>query len=325
MSFKFQNFHFSKLNTSRLQSLSLQPTAENKHQEKQILPAKLTPKKQYISTSKTSFITDSTENILNLKSNLQKFKQLTSSSVTNIENDDDDYDYDIPANKPVERRIPLETNQNSNARKSVSPTIDSGISTSSLMSINADKMVEINSNRSSMSTKSIDKPSDDSTSSTSSGDENSHSVSHETEFNFRIDQFNEACAKLSSQIDLKISKETLFSLKDLIYEFLINCMKRIKEENACFHPNLNVFNEFKTYYRHLKEFYLYIETTLKTITNVYQWNEEIIKNNKEQNEFNELIDKIEYFKVLIKELDEFVEQSNLLSYHSEISVSFIYN
>lgn len=95
----------------------------------------------------------------------------------------------------------------------------------------------------------------------------------------------------------------------------------MKEEHACFHPNLNIFNRFKTYYRQIKEFYLYFESTLSTITNVYQWQCDILKKSDDANELDELLGKLDYFNQLVKELDQLVAQADLFSYHSEISIT----
>lgn len=328
--------------TSRMQSLSLQPTSQPKDTQKPkiVLPAKLNPK---LTASKTSFLTESTENILNLKSNLTRFKQnldQVDSVKSPHDEDDDDYDYDVPENRPVEE-FPNKDNEKNlsietNTRKSSSPTIDSGVSTSSLASFanesRDNKMLPSpsKSEESSRFSSSASSKPDDSSASTSSNDsltniDNSQSVNIQVEFNNKIEQFTELCHKIGeSRVNVKSAKEGLFGMKELIYEFLVNVLKRIKEEHACFHPNLNVFNQFKTHYRQIKEFYLYFEATLNTITKVYQWSKDILVGDNVTNEFQELLGKISYFKQLVNELDQLVEQTDLFSYHSEISVSFVY-
>ena len=288
---------------------------------KLVLPAKL--KSAAISASKTSFLTESTENILNMRTNLCKFKATAIANDAD-EADGDDYDYDIPANKPLEETANEKestTISSETCRKSMSPTIDSGISTSSLASYGTQ-----NSKENILQSKLAD----DSTSSTSS-DSFSSGSSNTKDFNFQVDysnqmeQFRGICSQLrkgaaTSNAELIAIKTLLFSLKGLVYEFLVSSLKRIKEEHACFHPNLNVFNKFKTYYRQIKEFYLYFESTLIQITNVYQWCYETLAKNT-VNELNELLGKLSYFSELTIGLDQLIEDAEVFSYHSEISLT----
>ncbi len=94
----------------------------------------------------------------------------------------------------------------------------------------------------------------------------------------------------------------------------MHSLKRVKEEHACFHPSLDVFNRFKALYRQAKEFYLYLEASLNSISRVLQCSEA-------SGEFHEVLAKTGYFGQLLADLQTLVQQSSLFSYHSQISVS----
>jgi len=94
----------------------------------------------------------------------------------------------------------------------------------------------------------------------------------------------------------------------------VHSLKRVKEEHACFHPSLDVFNRFKALYRQAKEFYLYLEASLNSISRVLQCGEA-------SGEFHEVLAKIGYFGQLLADLQTLVQQRSLFSYHSQISVS----
>ena len=356
-----------KTSPSRPQTVSLQPPSQSK--QKLVLPAKNAPannklglvnnRNQNISASKSSFLTESTENILNLKSNLKKFQRNNSDSLqkslTSLnligdegepqqhvieENDDDDYDYDIPENnKPLvadenPQLSPAKSNQNE-ARKSISPTIDSGISTSSLQSLNT---LNKTANQTSQ---------DDSLSTTSSSDSFNSQTSkskNQTEYIYRIEQIANCCTRLlrydgierglhakhERKENLVIIRENLFELKDFVYQLLVNSLKNIKEEHACFHPNLNVFNRFKGFYRQIKEFYLYFDATMNTLTKVYSWNSELILHNgdeskgrRQTNEFDELMSKIGYLNETVNSMNALIEEASLFDYNCQVSVRFL--
>lgn len=310
-----------------MQTLSLQP------QSKLVLPAKMNTLKSNNKSNATSStsLTESTENIISSKTNLKKASR--NSEMSNIEDkneneeEDDDYDYDIPENnKPAldllkqssqNQTIPqlsIESKDENDARKSTSPTIDSGISTSSLVSLNSDNLV-INQ---SLST------------SSSTDDAKSNTKSLKLEYENCLEKLSTNCSRIKSE-STKLAdeevKENLINLKSNLEEFIAKVLKNLKQDHACFHPDLNVFNKFKTTYRQLKDFYLFYENNLNSLDKVYNWNFDLIlknsKNNNFSNEYYEIITKIPYLLTSIEIINKLVKENHVFNYHSETSLSYL--
>ena len=310
-----------------MQTLSLQP------QSKLVLPAKMNTLKNNNKSNATSStsLTESTENIINSKTNLKKATR--NSEMSNIEDkneneeEDEDYDYDIPENnKPAldllkqssqNQTIPqlsIESKDENDARKSTSPTIDSGISTSSLVSLNSDNLV-INQ---SLST------------SSSTDDAKSNTKSLKLEYENCLEKLSTNCSRIKSE-STKLAdeevKENLINLKSNLEEFIAKVLKNLKQDHACFHPDLNVFNKFKTTYRQLKDFYLFYENNLNSLDKVYNWNFDLIlknsKNNNFSNEYYEIITKIPYLLTSIEIINKLVKENHVFNYHSETSLSYL--
>jgi hypothetical protein len=282
-------------------------------------------------TSSTS-LTESTENIINSKTNLKKATR--NSEMSNIEDkneneeEDEDYDYDIPENnKPAldllkqssnNQTIPqlsIESKDENDARKSTSPTIDSGISTSSLVSLNSDNLV-INQSLS--------------TSSSTDDAKSQNTRSLKLEYENCLEKLSTNCSRIKSE-STKLAdeevKENLINLKSNLEEFIAKVLKNLKQDHACFHPDLNVFNKFKTTYRQLKEFYLFYENNLNSLGKVYNWNFDLIlknsKNNNFSNEYYEIITKIPYLLTSIEIINKLVKENHVFNYHSETSLSYL--
>ncbi len=275
-----------------------------------VLPAKL-------SKSKTPFITKSTENILSIKSNALN-KNYNNND--NKNEDDDDYDYDIPANRPVinETESIIEDGQSSDQEKEsqVILQIDQ-TSTQSNVTLEETKTSTIDNVDSHMSRLSLSLKSDDSGTSTSSNDTSITSATDNLalDFSLRTNQLCIICSDIKIfKSDITSSRQKLCQLKELIYAFLVHSLKRVKEEHACFHPDLHTFNNFKTLYRQMKEFYLYLDSSYGKITKV----QEILA----ESELTDVLSKISYFEQLISDLQTLVQNSNIFNYHSQISVGF---
>ena len=311
-----------------MQTLSLQP------QSKLALPAKMNTLKSNNKSNATSStsLTESTENIINSKTNLKKATR--NSEMSNIEDkneneeEDEDYDYDIPENnKPAldllkqssnNQTIPqlsIESKDENDARKSTSPTIDSGISTSSLVSLNSDNLV-INQSLS--------------TSSSTDDAKSQNTRSLKLEYENCLEKLSTNCSRIKSE-STKLAdeevKENLINLKSNLEEFIAKVLKNLKQDHACFHPDLNVFNKFKTTYRQLKEFYLFYENNLNSLGKVYNWNFDLIlknsKNNNFSNEYYEIITKIPYLLTSIEIINKLVKENHVFNYHSETSLSYL--
>ena len=145
------------------------------------------------------------------------------------------------------------------------------------------------------------------------------------QFNETLDQLKLICLEIEQVVERTSNKKInkLIELKELIYSFLVNCLKRIKESYACFHPNLNVFNRFKAHYRQIKEFYLYFEGRLKIVLNIKDFSgqqQEIIMNGQCDSEMSEVVAKMGYFREVCGQIEELVESEEVFIYHSEISV-----
>jgi hypothetical protein len=225
-----------------------------------------------------------------------------------------------------------------------------------LQSLNTDKSVSTPSTEQSND---IDKQNstDDSISTTSSNDisfsnANEKVSKNHIEYNNRVELLMAVCGeldklnKLEKSLlektngdlnlerveNLKKTKYSLFQLKNLCYHFLLYDLKRIKEDHACFHPNLNFFNKFKAFYRQIKEFYLYLEASLNTLASVYNWNESLILKKKDpttlematnsNNEYDDLMNKIVYLNETLIALSTFVEEANMFDFNCEISVIY---
>lgn len=102
-------------------------------------------------------------------------------------------------------------------------------------------------------------------------------------------------------------------------------MKSLKQEHACFHPDLAVFNRFKSLFRQLKEFYFYYEASLSTLDKVYAWNYELIvkqqQNGSANNEYFDLVNKIGHLADLIRQLRSLVNEKCLFEYTAETTTN----
>ena len=312
-----------------------------KPQPKLILPAKLpgTPAKLKLNLTSRPLTTS-----------LDDSKPKTTRHSNDEDDDDYDYDYDIPENnKPTSStntntsnqtltrdekqthsgNAALPANTESSSRKSASPTIDSGISTSSLVSLNSETFL-LNNLLSSLSASSS---SGDHLSSSNSSTNRSSTSSNELQNKLApktnlADEFKEKsahlcllCARVQTQartIQMNDTRQNMLELKHACEDFLLKTLKRIKQEHACFHPDLNVFNRFKTTYRHLKEFYLFYESSLLNLERVYKWNASLVQSNSE---FGELLAKLPYLGNLLDDLRRTVDENCLLEYQSETSLS----
>lgn len=148
------------------------------------------------------------------------------------------------------------------------------------------------------------------------------------EFQKCLDKILINCCQLN-EFELKnqnlvLKKEKIIELKKLMYNFLTLNLKTLKASHACFHPNLNVFNKFKTIYRQLKEFYFFYESSLNSLEKVYAWNYDLIlktKSDGQTNEYFDLVNKINYFSNLINLLKQFVIENKLFDFNSESSLA----
>lgn len=305
--------------TTRLQSLSIQ-------NPNLILPAKIKTTTTNIfklnSNSASTNLSESTENILNL--NLKQ---------NDDDNDSEDYDYDIPENnRPAPKlakqllktkllndsdRIQKDDNQ---SRKSISPTIDSGISASSLMSLNSENL--INQSSSISDTVSLNQRLSDYSmygEITKQGKQNNLHVDFEEKIeklNFYFEHFLKF--ELTDLKEFSATREKLIGFRAILEDFLITNLKTLKQDHACFHPDLNTFNKFKQFYRQIKDFYLYFESILvNTYEKTLKWNFELVKQN--QTDFYDLITKLDHLKSLLDQLRSIVNENYLFDYHSESS------
>lgn len=328
---KVNSINFEKLSAASSQSSIVSTNSSIKSIEIPLEPANtktVTNKNKFILPAKTkatvakSFLTESTENILSLRNDLKKKCSLTPS-----QEQDDDYDYDIPENNmPTSQLSPHASSESS--RKSASPTIDSGISTCSLVSCNSDISIKSNKHLSSSS-----KSTDDEMPPTSPTqlqkqqqqqnqyDSNTKTISLKVKFEQKTENINQLIASIESINEINQSKISLLDLKACLYEFLSNIMKRCKQEHACFHFDLNVFNKFKNSYRQLKEFYLYFDSCMNTLNNVYAWNADLLLS-RETNELKELLSKLIYLSETIESLRLLVDKSNFFEYHSQTASDF---
>jgi len=264
------------------------------------------PNKIATTNNKTKFILPAKKKTNTILKTINDKKNSQTPSI-----EEDDYDYDIPENnKPT--TINEQTNASSineeqlETRKSTSPTIDSGISTCSLVSCNSDISIKHLSSSSSKST---------------TDDETANQLSLKIKFQDNSNKIIQLIKQSkSSKEDMDHTKDCLIELKSFLYDFLADIMKRCKKEHACFHFDLNVFNKFKTYYRQLKEFYLYFVNCMNTLTNVYDWNLDIIR--KESNEFNELLTKLNYLNDIIESLKQLIDKNSFFDYHSQTTSDF---
>lgn len=227
-----------------------------------------------------------------------------------------------------------ESSKLSMSRKSASPTIDSGISTSSLISLNSENFLS-----SSTSTNSANSSSSSTNRSSTTSNEMSSIQTKvltkqqllENDFKEKLDTLYLLCTSVKTQADnikttsdLNEIKTHLTHIKHLYEEFLIKVLKRIKQEHACFHPDLNVFNKFKTNYRQLKEFYLFYETRLSDLEKVLKWNYDLIIGNKEanfNNEFTDLKAKLPYVQQLLDACKNIVNENFVFQYQQESTLS----
>jgi hypothetical protein len=230
--------------TSRLQTLSLQPTTPS--HKPLVLPAK-------------TKLAESSENILTLKTApLSRYNSISSKNQDqDYHDEEEDYDYDIPENnQSIKPEISSKTDS-SDTRKSTSPTIDSGISTSSLMSLSSASNEETNLKL-------------------------SKSAKLKLDYETKLDKLRQFLSE-----NHESNKNQFIQFKHDLNDLIINHLKVIKDDHASFHPNLGVFNKYKTIYRQIKEFYLYYENIINKFDKLYKWNFELISKQNEQNELNE--------------------------------------
>ena len=260
--------------TSRLQTLSLQPTTPS--HKPLVLPAK-------------TKLAESSENILTLKTApLSKYNSINSSSKSQDDQDEEeeeDYDYDIPENnKSIKPELNSKTSS-SDTRKSTSPTIDSGISTSSLMSLSSTSNEEANMKI-------------------------SKSAKLKLDYESKLDKLNQFLTQ-----NHESNKNLFIEFKHDLNDLIINYLKVIKDDHASFHPNLGVFNKYKTIYRQIKEFYLYYENTMNKFDKLYKWNFDLIS---KQNEQKELEEKLKYLNLdLIGSINKLINESKMFEYYNE--------
>jgi hypothetical protein len=212
-------------------------------------------------------------------SNLKNNSKLRTESNENNNNDDDDYDYDIPQNnKSINKIEEAVDNKNNNSRKvelssssvvgvisnesnrkSLSTTIDSGISTSSLVSLSSANLI-FNSNSIVIDEheETYEQQEDNDEFDTSSYNKNSE---FKQDFMNKLDYIRNLFDSYTPKLTHLTCKEKNFLAK-FMHNFLKFNLKQVKQEHACFHPNLNIFNQFKTHYDHLKQFYFDYEKFL---------------------------------------------------------------
>lgn len=243
----------------------------------------------------------------NCKSNslfkLNTDKPIPTPTKTDKNQDDEDYDYDIPENNRPVLKSTLNNEQENLSkldRKSISPTIDSGISTSSLISLNSESLLNNQDQRIS----------------DYSSYECEISASKSGKFDFDIkmeklqvyfDQFDSRLFNLNTEQN---KKEKLINFEHFLHDLLSKNLKTLKQDHACFHPDLNTFNKFKTLYRQIKDFYLFYESQIDSFDRVYKWNFDII-------DFMDLINKIKHLKTLIDQLKQLVSEKYLFEYQSD--------
>ncbi|CAF0954999.1 unnamed protein product [Brachionus calyciflorus] len=192
--------------------------------------------------------------------------------------DEDDYDYDIPENnRPTSKLI----KELEDSRKSISPTIDSGISTSSLISLNLTESP--NSVRSSLNQR---------ISNYSNFEEPKLKQDLKLDFDDKIEKLNHLITNIetfnSNQI---LISDNMTSLKSILSEFLSQNLKILKQEHACFHPELNTFNQFRTLVEKLENFEFFTEK--------FEMN------------------KLGLFKELLQEIKILVEEKKIFDYDCE--------
>ena len=209
-----------------------------------------------------------------------------------------------------------------------------------MISLNSDNFLSISTSSSSTNENSANSSSTSSTnrSSTTSNEislTQSKSLSKqqllEDEFRVKVETLYSLCISVKTQADnIKTSsdlneiKTHLTHIKHLYEEFLVKVLKRIKQEHACFHPDLNVFNKFKTNYRQLKEFYLFYETRLSDLEKVLKWNYDLIILNGEKNfnnEFTDLKAKLPYVHQLLETCRNIINENFMLQYHQDTTLT----
>jgi hypothetical protein len=308
-----------------------------------LIPAKLTDSKQPLSMMRCSQSrpppsADSTS----IKQNSDKSNK---NNTNQSDDDDDDDDYDIPENnKSVvdltavassttsDSKIPTSTtvrNEPSvmkatsaappasiNSRKSLSSTIDSGISTSSLISLNSS-----NNNLAAYDTCSkSDSMLIDETMGSSAQDKTAASIAEfEAEFRHKLEALralvNAHAVKISDGHALTV-KESTFLVKFLT-NFINFNLKRFKNEHACFHPSLGVFNKFKSVYAGVREFHAFCEKHLLLLSSCGDSKQ---RNNDSGECSMSLQLKFNCIVELVGSLQKLIADNKLFSYHSLTSI-----
>ncbi|RNA35473.1 breast cancer anti-estrogen resistance 1 isoform X2 [Brachionus plicatilis] len=195
--------------------------------------------------------------------------------------DEDDYDYDIPANNRPTSRLIKELDE---SRKSISPTIDSGISTSSLISLNSEHLISLveTASRCSINQRISDY---------SNYDEPKTRHDLKLDFDEKIDRICHLITNMenfsSNQILINDNSKCL---KPILSEFINNNLKLIKQEYACFHPDLNTFNNLKKLIDQIEEFNGFIEKM-----DTEDPKNEIVSFKKNLNELKDLINEEKIF------------------------------
>lgn len=239
--------------------------------------------------------------------------------------DDDDYDYydyAIPRNnQPIKKEEKDESPSSSLdhqtlQRKSLSSTIDSGISTSSLVSLTYSTHNLNSFEAASSSSKSnsivIDEEYSESSRPQSSSSSSIQPNTLELETNKRAEFEADFCHKLDRLKSLSAdyatrtptNKEHNFLLK-FMSNFLTFNLKQVKTEHACFHPNLNVYNRFKSLYSDMKELYTCYDKWVNSSTK-----------SEESVCFEKLFQ-------LVEELEKLINETRLFSYHSQTSIEVL--
>ena len=206
--------------------------------------------------------------------------------------DEDDYDYDIPANNRPTSKLLKELDE---SRKSISPTIDSGISTSSLISLNSEHLISLveTASRCSINQRISDY---------SNYDESKARDDLKLDFSEKIEKIHHLITNMekfsSNQILIRDNSKCL---KPILDDFINNNLKIIKQEYACYHPDLNIFNKFKKLIEQIEEFSSFVDKM------------------DDLDPKNEII----LFKGKLNEIKNLTDRENILYFNKETSSNLI--
>lgn len=193
-------------------------------------------------------------------------------------------------------------------------------STSSPSSSSSSSSVNENYRLSSLSNSTSTSASSSSSSSSSSPNSDSRDLFFQT-----LDRILTLCSHFTRQLSftqatLITNKEKLIELASLLQTFIGRQLKALKDDHACFHPDLSVFNRFKSIYRQLKEFYFFYESTLGSIDKIYAWSYDLIvssSSSSSSNEYFDLVNRMSHLDELTRQLRTLVNEKCLFEYNSE--------